>query len=137
MDRRAALAAIGSSIVTALAGCSALGDPEEKGFHLELINESGGEVTFSVLIERADEVVLWKSFAVEDQTASASVGQLIPSLGIEEPLAGPIEIRLQAAGRYTEVTLESDRIEWTPGRTEADFHISVWLRDGGEVVAYT
>lgn len=118
-----------------LSGCSDFLDSEHKMFHLELINDGNGPVTFSVLIEQGNDVISWESYEVEEETDSASVGQHIPALGIEEVVEGPLDIRVEADGQYTEVTLESDELEWIPDRTEANLHVSVWLTETGEVVA--
>lgn len=129
MYRRAVLATVGSSMSVALAGCSDLREPDQNVFHLELINSEDESVTFNVLIEQENNIIVWKSFSVKNKTNSGPLGQRIPDLGIEERLDGPVEIRVQADGQYTEVLLESDQTEWTSDRTAANYHISVWKRD--------
>ena len=134
LSRRSTIGLLAGA-TSGLSGCSDFLESEHKMFHLELINDGTGPVTFSVLIEQGNDTISWGSYDVEEETDSASVGQHVPNLGIEEVVQGPLDIRVQADGQHTEVILESDGLEWIPDRTEADLHVTVWLTETGEVVA--
>lgn len=138
ISRRKTLITTGSVLGSTLAGCLETSESQREIFHLELINDVSEPVSFYVIVEQdgdTDDSVVWKPFRVEEGTKSEmATGQLIPDLDIGTVLDGPLHIRVYARGARSELTLESERISWTPNRIDADRYISARLTNEEEIV---
>ena len=135
VSRRKTLIATSAILSSTLAGCLSDTESHLEVCYLELINEGDDPVTFYVIVEQNNDTVFWSPFRVDDGTESeGTVGHLTPNLDIETELDGPLRVRVYARGDHSELTLESERVSWTPNQTEADRPISARLTNNGKIV---